>query len=132
LSPRYNDDNNYGGFQIVTGFEIRYAGDPFSGDVDSGLFRTPGSAAQTELRNLKLEQGKRFKYFFDYSDDLVHTVEVLDIHDPRDEDASYPPVVEKAGELPPQYGYVEERDPRESAVRPASCSAGTSKRENVI
>ena len=39
--------------------------------------------------------------------DLIHTVEVLDIHDRRDEDARYPRVVEKIGESPPQYGFVE-------------------------
>lgn len=92
----------------VGDMQSEYAGDPAGGDVDSTLLRAPGSAAQSELRTLGLEQGKQFKYLFDYGDDLIHTVEVLDIHDPRDEDARYPRVVEKIGEPPPQYGYVEE------------------------
>ena len=92
----------------VLDLQSEYAGDPIGGDVDSSPLRAPGSAARTELRTLGLEQGKQFKYLFDYGDDLIHTVQVLDIHDRRNDDTKYPCVVEKAGEPPPQYGYVEE------------------------
>ncbi len=88
--------------------QSEYAGDPMGGDVDSALFRAPKPAAQTELRNLGLEQGNQFKYLFDYGDDLIHEVEVLNIHNRRVEDVKYPRVVEKIGEPPLQYDYFEE------------------------
>jgi hypothetical protein len=88
--------------------QSEYAGNPLGEDLESAFGESPGSAAQTELRALKLKKGKKFKYLFDYGDDLLHTIEVLDIHDRSDEDAGYPRVVEKTGEPPPQYGYVEE------------------------
>lgn len=87
--------------------QSEYAGDPVGGDLSSTFTKPPGSAAQTELRTLGFEQGKQFKYLFDYGDHLIHTVEVLDIHDREDENATYPRVVEKTGEPPPQYAYVE-------------------------
>jgi len=92
----------------VGDMQSEYAGDPMGGDVDSALFRAPRSAAQTELRNLGLEQGDQFKYLFDYGDDLIHTVEVFNIQDRTIEDVKYPRVVEKIGEPPPQYDYIEE------------------------
>ena len=92
----------------VGDMQSEYAGDPMGGDVDSALFRAPRSAAQTELRDLGLEQGNQFKYLFDYGDDLIHTVEVLNIQDRTVEGVKYPRVVEKMGEPPPQYDYVED------------------------
>ena len=50
----------------------------------------------------------QFKYLFDYGDNLIHTVQVMDIYDRTDDTSRYPCVVEKIGEPPPQYGYVEE------------------------
>jgi len=88
--------------------QSEYAGNPLGEDLESAFGESPGSAAQTELRALKLKKGKKFKYLFDYGDDLLHTIEVLDIHDRGDENVGYPRVVEKIGEPPPQYGYVEE------------------------
>lgn len=88
--------------------QSEYAGNPIGEDLGSTFGESPGSAAQTELRALKLKKGKKFKYLFDYGDDLLHTIEVLDIQDRTDENAGYPRVAEKIGEPPPQYGYIEE------------------------
>jgi len=55
-----------------------FAGNPMGEDLGSTFGELPGSAVQTEPRVLKLKKGKKFKYLFDYGDDLIHTVEVLD------------------------------------------------------
>jgi len=88
--------------------QSEYAGNPMGEDLESAFGESPGSAAQTELRTLKLRRGKKFKYLFDYGDNLLHTIEVLDIHEGSDKNVGYPHVVEKTGESPLQYGYVEE------------------------
>ena len=88
--------------------QTEYAGNPIGEDLGSTFGEPPGSAAQTELRALRLKKGKKFKYLFDYGDNLLHTIEVLEIHDRSDDETGYPRVFEKTGEPPPQYGYVEE------------------------
>jgi hypothetical protein len=88
--------------------QSEYAGDPIGEDVDSSWARAPRPAANTELWTLGLEREMQFKYLFDYGDNLIHTVQVIDIYDRTDDTSRYPRVVEKVGEPPPQYGYVEE------------------------
>jgi hypothetical protein len=88
--------------------QSEYSGNPLGEDFESAFGESSGSAAQTELRTLKLRKGKKFKYLFDFGDNLLHTIEVLDIHDRTDDHVGYPRVVEKNGEPPPQYGYIEE------------------------
>ena len=92
----------------IRDLQSEYAGDPMGDDVDSTRLRTPKSAANTELQDLGLERGMQFKYLFDYGDDLIHTLQVIDIHDRTDDTQRYPRVVEKIGEPPPQYEYFEE------------------------
>ena len=106
----WDDDHLYSFYMSdeVRDLQSEYAGDPMGGDVDSSPLRTPRSAASTELRDLGLEKGMQFKYLFDYGDDLIHTVQVIDINDRTDDSPRYPRIVEKIGEPPPQYGYVEE------------------------
>jgi len=88
--------------------ESEYAGDPMGEDLDAPLGRdSPGSAAQTELRLLKLRKGKKFKYRFDYGDELIHTVEVLGILERSRGNQSYPRIVDKTGTAPAQYSYGE-------------------------
>jgi hypothetical protein len=41
-------------------------------------------------------------------EDLLHTVEVLDIHDLSVDQSEYPRIVERIGEPPPQYEYFED------------------------
>jgi len=43
------------------------------------------NAAQTDIRYLALRKRKHFKYLFDYSDRLIHTIEVLGKYDRGDE-----------------------------------------------
>jgi hypothetical protein len=88
--------------------QSEYSGNHMGDDLESAFGEPPGSAAKTELRALKLRKGKKFKYLFDYGDNLLHTIDVLDIHDRIGGNVGYPRVVEKTGEPPPQYGYVEE------------------------
>ena len=92
----------------VGDLQSEYAGDPIGGDVDPTWLRAPRSAAKTELRTLGLEREMQFKYLFDYGDNLIHTVQVIDIHDRTDDTSRYPCVVEKIGEPPPQYEHIEE------------------------
>jgi len=67
------------------------------------------NAAQTDIRYLALRKRKHSKNLFDYCDRLIHTIEVLGIYDRGDEkNEAYPRITEKAGDLPPQYGYSEE------------------------
>jgi hypothetical protein len=88
--------------------QAEYAGNPVGEDLESSFGKPPGSASQTELRDLKLRKRKKFKYLFDYGDDLLHTVEVLDIHDLSVDQSEYPRIVERIGEPPPQYEYFED------------------------
>ena len=86
-----------------------YAGDPAGDDLEASTFGdSPESAAQTELRFLRLRKRKKFKYRFDYGDELIHTVEVLDIFERGDRKESYPRTVDKIGCPPSQYVYEED------------------------
>ena len=56
-----------------------YSGNPIGGDPSSIGAEPSGTAAQTEIRTLGLQKGNQFKYLFDYGDNLIHTVEVLEV-----------------------------------------------------
>ena len=80
-----------------------YSGDP-TGESDlEDRGSDYGSISDTELRHFGLRRGKHFKYRFDFGDELIHTVEVLDSNAPRVESAEYPRVVDSVGQPPPQY-----------------------------
>ena len=86
-----------------------YSGNPIGGDPSSIGAEPSGTAAKTEIRNLRLRKGKHFKYLFDYGDRLIHTIEVLGKYNRGDEkNEAYPRITEKAGDPPPQYDYSEE------------------------
>ena len=86
-----------------------YSGNPIGGDPSSIGAEPSGTAAKTEIRNLKLRKGKHFKYLFDYGDRLIHTIEVLGKYNRGDKKTeAYPRITEKAGDPPPQYDYSEE------------------------
>ncbi len=88
--------------------QSEYAGNPIGEDIESSFGEPTGSAAQTELRALKLKKGAKFEYLFDYGDNLLHTIEVVDIQDRVDDKTRYPRVAEKVGTPPPQYDQAEE------------------------
>ena len=73
------------------------------------MVKIGGTAAQTEIRYLRLRKRKHFKYLFGYGDRLIHTIEVLGKYNRGDEkNEAYPGITEKIGDPPPQYGYSEE------------------------
>ena len=48
-----------------------YSGNPLGSDPSSIETEPSGTAAKTEIRNLKLRKGKHFKYLLDYGDRLI-------------------------------------------------------------
>jgi hypothetical protein len=106
----WDDDHLYSFYMSnrIGDEQSEYAGNPLGEDLESDFYEPPGSAAGTELRALELKKGKKFKYLFDYGDNLIHTLRVLDIHDRPDESTDYPRIVDKTGEPPPQYDFSEE------------------------
>jgi len=58
-------------------------------------------SAQTPIAELRLQQGQRIAFLFDYGDNWEVDVSVAEIRDAGPE--SYPQVVEREGEAPPQY-----------------------------
>ncbi len=97
MSNRIRDENS------------EYSGNPLGGEPSSIETEPIGTAANTEIRNLRLRKGKHFKYLFDYGDRLIHTIEVLGKYNRGDEEnEAYPRITEKAGDPSPQYDYNEE------------------------
>jgi hypothetical protein len=89
--------------------ESDYAGDPLGDDLDSPPWGVaPRSAAGTEIRDLGLKKGDRFKYVFDYGDYLVHSVTVQNVGPRGGAGEVYPRVIKEKGTPPPQYPSVEE------------------------
>jgi hypothetical protein len=70
--------------------------DDFFGD------RPPHNAAKTPLRDLHLVPEQTFLYLFDFGDDWWHEVKVERTDAPV-EAGSYPRIVDRRGESPPQY-----------------------------
>lgn len=62
-----------------------------------------GDVRTTTLESLELEAGQDFLYLFDYGDEWQFHVRVEAIDETADADASYPRIVESAGEAPLQY-----------------------------
>lgn len=112
----------------VGDMQSEYAGDPVGGDVSSTLFGAPRSAAQTELRTLGLEQGKQFKYLFDYGDDLIMRwkywtsttgeIKTRDIHVLWRKSESRLSSTVTSKNNPRNAGFFESRSPAASAQQP--------------
>ncbi len=83
--------------------ESEYSANPLGEHVPS-LFGNPSKpAGETEIGDLSLRKGSVFRYLFDYGDELVHKITVLDIFEIEDSKAPYPRLVESVGEAPSQY-----------------------------
>jgi hypothetical protein len=81
-----------------------YAGDPLGHLEKSLVFRDDRlPAMEYELRDLGLEVGFSFSYLFDYGDNILHHVHVVDIEDQPDPSVNYPRVVHRIGTNPQQY-----------------------------
>lgn len=72
------------------------------------LEETGARSAQVALRELGLAPGQRIAYLFDYGDNWQVEVTVTDIRDASGE--TYPQVLERQGEAPPQYAPLDEDD----------------------
>jgi hypothetical protein len=62
-------------------------------------------SAQTPIAEVGLEKGQKIAYLFDYGDQWRVEIAVTEIRDAGDD--SYPQVLERAGEAPPQYAFDE-------------------------
>ena len=63
----------------------------------------------TKIKRVFDKLGKKMLFLFDYGDDWHFTVELERVESPR-EDAKYPLLVESVGDVPPQYGELDEED----------------------
>ncbi len=72
----------------------------------SGLGPRTKPAAETQIRDLQLEEDFTFLYLFDYGDELVHEVRVEKIRDKKRDDKlsdKLSIILNKTGTPPPQY-----------------------------
>lgn len=83
--------------------EKRYSGDPLGEHERSGPGDLSKAADEADIGDLSLVQGSAFKYLFDYGDEIIHAIEVLDIHENDDAGASFPRLIQSVGDAPPQY-----------------------------
>jgi hypothetical protein len=65
-------------------------------------FAEPGNVLTTRLETLKLEEGQKFLYLFDYGDEWRFRVRVHAIY-PNAPEADYPRLVESVGKAPSQH-----------------------------
>jgi hypothetical protein len=70
------------------------------------LEESGAKSARTPLGEVGLDQGQRIAYLFDYGDNWEVEVTVAEIRDAGD--ASYPQVLERVGDAPPQYAPLDE------------------------
>lgn len=85
-----------------------YSGSPLGEHFVPSMGEPSKSAAKTQLRDLDLEEKKKFFYLFDYGDELVHQVLVERIRDKKENEKGFPVVVDKFGEAPDQYDDFED------------------------
>lgn len=89
--------------------ENEYKGDPLGNYEPIKMLQFLGKekskpAKKVKICDLKLRRGKIFKYLFDYGDEIIHTIKVLDIYEATCKKNKYPKIIEKIGEAPDQYG----------------------------
>jgi len=82
-----------------------YSANPLGEHMPSSFGDISKPAGETEIRDLPLEIGGVFKYLFDYGDEIVHKVTVLDIFENESPQMAFPKIIQSIGEPPPQYGY---------------------------
>lgn len=103
------DNDHFYSFYMGTEFQdnsIEYAGDPF-GDAlkgSGGMFPTPPAAKDQQLRDFDLENIPYFWYRFDYGDELIHKVFVMDIREKGENKENFKKI-DSVRESPEQYPY---------------------------
>jgi len=85
-----------------------YSANPLGEHIVSSYGKPSKSAAETELRDLDLAIDFSFWYLFDYGDELVHKVTVEKIRELKPEESGFPKLIDRKGNVPPQYGLFEE------------------------
>lgn len=85
--------------------ENEYSANPL-GEHMIANFRDPSkSASDAELRDLNLQVGREFLYLFDYGDELLHKVSVMDIKKSKASRHEPGKIISKVGKAPDQYDY---------------------------
>jgi Plasmid pRiA4b ORF-3-like protein len=111
------DEHLYSFYFPAPGTRDRYIRDapeythPFNTE-DDPFDRDLKNAAETVLAKLGLTAGQRFFYLFDFGDEWWHEVTVQRVDDPVEE-GTYPRVLERRGESPPQYPELDEEEDEE-------------------
>lgn len=72
----------------------------------------PLNAEKATLDSLKLNIGQTFEYLFDFGDNWLHEIKVMQI-EPTSRTRRLPIVAERHGESPPQYPDYDEEDENE-------------------
>lgn len=66
-----------------------------------------GDVTKTTIESLGLKVDRSFGYRFDFGDDWLHQINVVDIAD-RSKGGKYPKIIKRVSESPPQYPALDE------------------------
>lgn len=80
-----------------------YSANPLGEHMPSSFGDISKPAGETEIGDLSLKKGSAFKYLFDYGDEIVHNIAVVEIYRNEDPDAVFPKLIQSIGEAPSQY-----------------------------
>ncbi|MBT3274210.1 MAG: hypothetical protein HN368_13725 [Spirochaetales bacterium] len=83
--------------------ENEYSANPLGEHMPSSFGDISKPASETEIGDLLLQKGSDFKYLFDYGDEIVHGIEVVEIFENEEPDAIFPKLIQSVGEAPSQY-----------------------------
>ena len=83
--------------------QTEYSANPDGEHIPSRFGDASKPAGETEIGDLALQKGSAFKYLFDYGDEIVHTINIIEIFENEDPDAIFPKLIQSIGEAPPQY-----------------------------
>lgn len=83
--------------------DSEYKGNPL-GECEPSSFDDKSKLAdEAEIRDLGIRKGKKFKYLFDYGDELIHTIETIKIYENNEKESRFPRIIESKGKAPAQY-----------------------------
>lgn len=85
------------------GWEDQYSGDPAGGSINYTWGILAQSAYKTQIRDIGLIEKLKFRYLFDFGDNLEHDILVEKIRTKTDDD-QLPRQISQIGEAPKQYG----------------------------
>ncbi|KMQ50383.1 hypothetical protein CHISP_2746 [Chitinispirillum alkaliphilum] len=88
--------------------ENEYTANPLGEHIISTFSEPTKSASDTQIRDLNLYLGREFTYLFDYGDQILHKVKVVDIRESESSELNRNKVISKTGKAPEQYYWGEE------------------------